>query len=83
MFVILNVPRYAGALRASGEMASAQYITAALRDLFESMDKTSSSIPPIILLQFLHMAFPQFAEKGEQGQYLQQVIRNRFLSFCK
>ncbi|XP_069813819.1 ubiquitin carboxyl-terminal hydrolase 14 [Dendropsophus ebraccatus] len=64
--------RYAGALRASGEMASAQYITAALRDLYESMDKTSSSIPPIILLQFLHMAFPQFAEKGDQGQYLQQ-----------
>ncbi|KAK2113082.1 Ubiquitin carboxyl-terminal hydrolase 14 [Saguinus oedipus] len=64
--------RYAGALRASGEMASVQYITAALRDLFDSMDKTSSSIPPIILLQFLHMAFPQFAEKGEQGQYLQQ-----------
>lgn len=44
----------------------------ALRDLFDSMDKTSSSIPPIILLQFLHMAFPQFAEKGDQGQYLQQ-----------
>uniref|UniRef100_A0A6I8R2Y9 Ubiquitin carboxyl-terminal hydrolase n=1 Tax=Xenopus tropicalis TaxID=8364 RepID=A0A6I8R2Y9_XENTR len=65
--------RYAGALRASGEMASAQYITAALRDLFDSMDKTSSSIPPIILLQFLHMAFPQFAEKGDQGQYLQQT----------
>ncbi|NXF90841.1 UBP14 hydrolase, partial [Eubucco bourcierii] len=64
--------RYGGALRASGEMASAQYITAALRDLFDSMDKTSSSIPPIILLQFLHMAFPQFAEKGDQGQYLQQ-----------
>ncbi|PKU40798.1 rho-associated protein kinase 1 [Limosa lapponica baueri] len=64
--------RYGGALRASGEMASAQYITAALRDLFDSMDKTSTSIPPIILLQFLHMAFPQFAEKGDQGQYLQQ-----------
>lgn len=45
------------------------------------MDKTSSSIPPIILLQFLHMAFPQFAEKGEQGQYLQQVIRARFCGF--
>ncbi|XP_063779640.1 ubiquitin carboxyl-terminal hydrolase 14 [Pseudophryne corroboree] len=67
-----SLKRYTGALRASGEMASAQYITAALRDLFESMDKTSSSIPPIILLQFLHMAFPQFAEKGDQGQYLQQ-----------
>ena len=45
------------------------------------MDKTSSSIPPIILLQFLHMAFPQFAEKGEQGQYLQQVNRARFWGF--
>ncbi|XP_009865208.1 PREDICTED: ubiquitin carboxyl-terminal hydrolase 14, partial [Apaloderma vittatum] len=64
--------RYGGAIRPLGEMASAQYITAALRDLFDSMDKTSSSIPPIILLQFLHMAFPQFAEKGDQGQYLQQ-----------
>lgn len=50
------------------------HVFAALRDLFESMEKTSSSIPPIILLQFLHMAFPQFAEKGDQGQYLQQVI---------
>lgn len=51
----------------------------ALRDLFDSMDKTSSSIPPIILLQFLHMAFPQFAEKGDQGQYLQQVKTNYLL----
>ncbi|XP_036452224.1 ubiquitin carboxyl-terminal hydrolase 14 [Colossoma macropomum] len=64
--------RYSGALQSSGANAPSQYITAAMRDLYESMDKTSSSIPPIILLQFLHMAFPQFAEKGEQGQYLQQ-----------
>ncbi|RXN14277.1 ubiquitin carboxyl-terminal hydrolase 14 [Labeo rohita] len=65
--------RYSGALRSSGANAPSQYITAAMRDLYESMDKTSSSIPPIILLQFLHMAFPQFAEKGDQGQYLQQT----------
>ncbi|XP_016139184.1 ubiquitin carboxyl-terminal hydrolase 14-like [Sinocyclocheilus grahami] len=64
--------RYSGALRSSGASVPSQYITAALRDLYESMDKTASSIPPIILLQFLHMAFPQFAEKGDQGQYLQQ-----------
>ncbi|XP_016305174.1 ubiquitin carboxyl-terminal hydrolase 14-like [Sinocyclocheilus anshuiensis] len=64
--------RYSGALRSSGANAPSQYITTALRDLYESMDKTASSIPPIILLQFLHMAFPQFAEKGDQGQYLQQ-----------
>ena len=49
------------------------FVSSALRDLYETMDKTSSSLPPIILLQFLHMAFPQFAEKGDQGQYLQQV----------
>ncbi|XP_053089408.1 ubiquitin carboxyl-terminal hydrolase 14 isoform X1 [Pangasianodon hypophthalmus] len=67
-----SLKKYSGALRSSGANAPSQYITAALRDLYESMDKTSSSIPPIILLQFLHMAFPQFAEKGDQGQYLQQ-----------
>lgn len=49
------------------------FTSTALRDLYETMDKTSSSLPPIILLQFLHMAFPPFAEKGDQGQYLQQV----------
>lgn len=65
--------RYSGALRSTGPNAPSDYITAALRDLYETMDKTSSSLPPIILLQFLHMAFPQFAEKGDQGQYLQQV----------
>ncbi|GAA6071738.1 ubiquitin carboxyl-terminal hydrolase 14, partial [Tachysurus ichikawai] len=67
-----SLKKYSGALRSSGANAPSQYITAALRDLYESMDKTSSSIPPIILLQFLHMAFPQFAEKDDQGQYLQQ-----------
>uniref|UniRef100_A0AAY5L581 Ubiquitin carboxyl-terminal hydrolase n=1 Tax=Esox lucius TaxID=8010 RepID=A0AAY5L581_ESOLU len=70
--------RYTGALRSSGANAPSQYITAALRDLYETMDKTSSSIPPIILLQFLHMAFPQFAEKGDQGQYLQQYFNKCF-----
>ncbi|GAA6077825.1 ubiquitin carboxyl-terminal hydrolase 14, partial [Tachysurus ichikawai] len=63
---------YSGALMSSGANAPSQYITAALRDLYESMDKTSSIFPSIILLQFLHMAFPQFAEKDNQGQYVQQ-----------
>lgn len=75
--------RYAGALRSSGANAPSQYITAALRDLFETMDKTSSSLPPIILLQFLHMAFPQFAEKGDQGQYLQQDANECWLQMMR
>uniref|UniRef100_A0A8C2FBP7 Ubiquitin carboxyl-terminal hydrolase n=1 Tax=Cyprinus carpio TaxID=7962 RepID=A0A8C2FBP7_CYPCA len=75
--------RYSGALRSSGASAPSQYITAAMRDLYESMDKTSSSIPPIILLQFLHLAFPQFAEKGDQGQYLQQDANECWLQIMR
>uniref|UniRef100_A0A7N8XDF1 Ubiquitin carboxyl-terminal hydrolase n=1 Tax=Mastacembelus armatus TaxID=205130 RepID=A0A7N8XDF1_9TELE len=74
---------YSGALRSSGANAPSQYITAALRDLYETMDKTSSSLPPIILLQFLHMAFPQFAEKGDQGQYLQQDANECWLQMVR
>ncbi|XP_076001210.1 ubiquitin carboxyl-terminal hydrolase 14 [Genypterus blacodes] len=75
--------RYSGALRSSGANAPSQYITAALRDLYETMEKTSSSFPPIILLQFLHMAFPQFAEKGDQGQYLQQDANECWLQMIR
>ncbi|KAG7523975.1 ubiquitin carboxyl-terminal hydrolase 14 [Solea senegalensis] len=75
--------RYSGSLRSSGANAPSQYITAALRDLYETMDKTSSSLPPIILLQFLHMAFPQFAEKGDQGQYLQQDANECWLQMMR
>ena len=46
-------------------------LTAALRDIYTTMDK-GSTIPPIVLLQVLHMAFPRFAERGENGGYQQQ-----------
>ena len=46
-------------------------MTAALRDLYSTMDK-GSTVPPIVLLQVLHMAFPRFAERGENGGYQQQ-----------
>ncbi|XP_005995774.1 ubiquitin carboxyl-terminal hydrolase 14 [Latimeria chalumnae] len=75
--------KYPGALRASGAMVPAQCITAALRDLYDGMEKTASSIPPIILLQFLHIAFPQFAEKSEQGQYLQQDANECWLQMMR
>lgn len=35
------------------------------------MDK-GKTIPPILLLEVLHMAFPRFAEKSEQGGFAQQ-----------
>merc|ERR550519_2265178 len=46
-------------------------ITAALRDLYATMDK-GNTVPPIIMLQVLHTAFPRFAERGEGGGYQQQ-----------
>jgi ubiquitin carboxyl-terminal hydrolase 14 len=49
----------------------AQSITAALRDLYATMDK-GNNVPPIVLLQMLHMAFPRFAEKNEHGGFAQQ-----------
>lgn len=55
----------------------AQSITAALRDLYTTMDK-GNNVPPIVLLQMLHLAFPRFAEKNEHGGFAQQVPRSRF-----
>lgn len=49
-----------------------QSITAGIHDLFETMDRSSTAVPPIIMLNILHMCFPRFAEKGEQGGYQQQ-----------
>ncbi|XP_064483463.1 ubiquitin carboxyl-terminal hydrolase 14-like isoform X2 [Ornithodoros turicata] len=59
--------RYEGDLGVLG----AQSVTAALRDLYGVMDK-SAVVPPILLLQVLHLAFPRFAEKSERGGFVQQ-----------
>ncbi|KAF0312417.1 Ubiquitin carboxyl-terminal hydrolase 14 [Amphibalanus amphitrite] len=49
----------------------AQAVTSALRDLYSSMENVAS-VPPIIMLNVLHTAFPRFAERGEQGGFQQQ-----------
>ena len=46
-------------------------IVVALREVLDKMDQNSSVIP-ILLLEMLHIMFPQFAEKGENGLYAQQ-----------
>ncbi|CAG9766276.1 unnamed protein product [Ceutorhynchus assimilis] len=55
----------------AGGVIPAQSITAALRDLYATMDK-GHTVPPIVLLQVLHMAFPRFAEKNTNGGFAQQ-----------
>lgn len=46
-------------------------IVAALRDVNDKMGNTAA-VMPIILLEMLHIMFPQFAEKGENGLFAQQ-----------
>ncbi|KAJ3649909.1 hypothetical protein Zmor_021626 [Zophobas morio] len=62
---------YQGEVTDAGGVIPAQSITAALRDLYSTMDK-GNNVPPIVLLQMLHMAFPRFAEKNEHGGFAQQ-----------
>jgi len=46
----------------------------AMRDLFASMERAGGSFPPIMMLNVLHMVFPQFAQKNDQGVFQQQVV---------
>jgi len=62
--------------------SDAESITAALRDLYKTMD-TGATIPPIIMLQVLHTAFPAFAERGEQGGYQQQDANECWIQLLK
>lgn len=49
-------------------------LTASLRDLYKQMSETQEGFPPIIFLNALRTAFPQFAQKSKTGQegYAQQ-----------
>lgn len=74
-----SVPELNDALKSYTEefsinsLASAQSITAALRSVFDQLSSgTLTSVTPVLLLQTLHMAFPQFAQAGENGVYRQQ-----------
>lgn len=55
-----------------GAVNPSQAVTAAMKDLFISMERTSGTVPPIIFLQVLHQAFPRFSEKNDKGVYMQQ-----------
>lgn len=63
--------KFEGGVAAAGGVLPSQSITAALRDLYSVMDK-GNTVPPIVLLQVLHMAFPRFAEKNDHGGFAQQ-----------
>ena len=48
-------------------------ITSSLRDLYKQMSETQEGFPPLMFLNTLQTAFPQFAEKSKTGHgYAQQ-----------
>ncbi|OJJ85219.1 ubiquitin-specific protease UBP6 [Aspergillus glaucus CBS 516.65] len=56
-----------GGLGASGDL------TASLRDLFKQMSETQEGFPPLMFLNSLRNAFPQFAQEDRNGHgYAQQ-----------
>ncbi|KAK2795897.1 hypothetical protein FQN50_009675 [Emmonsiellopsis sp. PD_5] len=54
-------------------MSSSMDLTASLRDLYKQMSETQEGFPPIMFLNALRSAFPQFAQKARDGHgYAQQ-----------
>lgn len=47
-------------------------LTLALRDLYIQMGQTTEGFPPMMFLGALRTAFPQFGQKGKDGQFAQQ-----------
>lgn len=55
-----------------GTMAGSESVVAAMKQLFNEMDTTNESVPPLVMVKVLHMTIPRFAERGEQGGFQQQ-----------
>jgi ubiquitin carboxyl-terminal hydrolase 14 len=56
-----------------GGLGASTDLTASLRDLFRQMSETQQGFPPLMFLNALRTAFPQFAQKTKDGHgYAQQ-----------
>jgi ubiquitin carboxyl-terminal hydrolase 14 len=56
-----------------GGLGSSTDLTASLRDLYKQMSETQEGFPPLMFLNALRTAFPQFAQKSKTGHgYAQQ-----------
>ena len=56
-----------------GGLGGSTDLTASLRDLYKQMSDTQEGFPPLMFLNTLRTAFPQFAQRSRSGQgYAQQ-----------
>ncbi|GAA5962266.1 hypothetical protein JCM8115_004272 [Rhodotorula mucilaginosa] len=73
--VLRAIPELQSALNSSQAPASVPdaQLTRQLRDLYQSMERTTEAFPPLSFLNMLRQYAPQFAERSRQtGQYAQQ-----------
>ncbi|OTF83822.1 ubiquitin carboxyl-terminal hydrolase 14-like protein, partial [Euroglyphus maynei] len=66
-----TLKKYKGSLTLNESFDGAHDIVVSLRDVYNKME-TSATVMPVLLLEMLHIMFPQFAEKAENGQFAQQ-----------
>eukprot|EP00026_Physarum_polycephalum_P006141 Phypoly_transcript_06182.p1 GENE.Phypoly_transcript_06182~~Phypoly_transcript_06182.p1 ORF type:complete len:436 (+),score=74.70 Phypoly_transcript_06182:263-1570(+) len=71
------VPELRAALKAYTGTATntsdnAASVTAALRDLYGQMESSNKAAHPLLFLMILRRAFPQFAQQGQNGVFMQQ-----------
>ena len=56
-----------------GGLGASMDLTASLRDLYQQMSETQEGFPPLMFLNALRTAFPQFAQRAKDGHgYAQQ-----------
>lgn len=67
-----SLKKFTGPVTMTGDAQADRLITNGIRDLFVVMERSSSAVPPVIMLNILHMCFPRFAEKNEHGGLQQQ-----------
>lgn len=66
-----SLKSYTGSIT-GGAINPDETMTAAIRDLYSQMDQGGEAFPPLIMVRMLHMCYPQFAEKNDQGTFQQQ-----------
>ncbi|XP_023241680.1 ubiquitin carboxyl-terminal hydrolase 14-like [Centruroides sculpturatus] len=72
--LIQALKSYQGTYSMLGNLTPSQSITAVMRDLYELMERSGATLSPLILIQVVHAAFPRFAERSEQGGWMQQNL---------
>lgn len=51
---------------------SASRLSQSVKDLFQTMDRSVTAVPPFLLLNDLRAVAPQFAERDRTGNFAQQ-----------